>query len=163
MPDITRYQPLITRCIDFEHLSGPPTLISSHVEFTAELLNDASGPTRKSTRYQPLTASRINFDTNTLETIPLIASRIDWNEGRLTSSECEPHSGSGTPGLPEPGSHNPTIPASKGKIPKPSGEPGRPNSGGYNAERLLTLTYGWKKADYEKLSVRILFRSFFTC
>jgi hypothetical protein len=37
-----------------------------------------------------------------------------------------------------------------GKIPKPHGEAGRPNSGGYNLKESL----GWTKTDFEKIQVR---------
>ena len=41
-------------------------------------------------------------------------------------------------------------------VPKPRGEPGKPNSGGYSVEGLLIETYGWTKQQVDDLKVRTI-------
>lgn len=42
------------------------------------------------------------------------------------------------------------------KIPKPTGEPGRPNSGGYALESMMINDYGWTKETFDDITVSIV-------
>lgn len=116
-------------------------------------------------RPQPLIAPRIEFAREPPPSLPSIKSRIEFTLERLAAQaqlddggpdavidlEMEPdlsgaRAGSSTPQF---------VQASLKKIPKPSGEPGRPFSGGYCLTSVLVGTHKWSEQSVEDLTVRL--------
>lgn len=124
-------------------------------------------------RHRPLLTPRIEFKLAPLPPLPSITSRIEFTperlarvqkgKGRAVNQRARFGSVSGNDGdelQPVPGSSNsrdrsPRI-TSSNMIPKPSGEPGRPGSGGFSVDEVLMETHNWSKESVDKLMVRKL-------
>jgi hypothetical protein len=122
-------------------------------------------------RHRPLIASRIEFVLEPPPPLPSIRSRIEFTPQRLAYSNanqaCVEAVGEETRNpmttMAESSSiiRPPTAPSQRlglsqsTKIPKPSGEPGRPTSGGYCLIEVLVKTHKWSKVHVDELSVCI--------
>lgn len=109
--------------------------------------------------------SRIEFTLVPPPALPSITPRIEFTPARLAyrnkgkepdAPALEPRGNGSTP-HPDPevapplATLLPRQPSSK--IPKPGGEPGRPGSGGFCVETVLTKDHNWTEESLEKLKV----------
>lgn len=111
-------------------------------------------------RPQPLIAPRIEFAREPPPSLPSIKSRIEFTLERLAA---QAQSDNGGPDavidlemeLDLSGARAESSTPSLKKIPKPSGEPGRPFSGGYCLTSVLVGTHKWSEQSVEDLTVRL--------
>lgn len=101
-------------------------------------------------RHPPLIASRIEFSFASPPPLPSISQRINFGGGRLTHpDDIGGGEGGGNDGgndVDRDPTRTPTTPRTRSKkIHKPAGEPGRPGSGGYCTETILTKSHNWSK------------------
>lgn len=142
--------------------------MKEHLSFFAETMLS---------RHLPLITNRIHFASSAMAPLPTITPRADLpflgvnippgsgnpaereltpsEDSRESSPENKPNVNDGESELSELselesdiGSDEALRPAQK--IPKPSGEPGRPNSGGYSIEDALV---SWGKDEFGKVTV----------
>lgn len=114
-------------------------------------------------RHLPLITTRIKFTANKISALPAITARTFFATEESESRALTPsaHSISGNEESndyilddeselsDDPGEED-DFPATR--IPKPAGEPGRPNSGGYSLEDALAT---WSREEFGKVMVRI--------
>jgi hypothetical protein len=122
-------------------------------------------------RHLPLITTRINFTANKVSALPVITARTFFAKGESESRALTPsvHSISrneesndyilddvhivdndGESELSDDPGEQDNFPATR--IPKPAGEPGRPNSGGYSLEDALAT---WGREELGKVMVHI--------
>lgn len=130
-------------------------------------------------RHSPLITSRIEFRLGSPPPLPSITPRIEFTSERLSYSRRRvvrkeitisgnspkgrgnsDNFGNSSPSnnlsiLEEPAQALPTLPhlLKRDKIPKPTGEPGRPGSGGHCIDTVLINSHNWSKEALEKLTV----------
>lgn len=117
-------------------------------------------------RHRPLIAARIEFLVEPLPLIQSIRSRIEFTPERLAYSDKPQTLHEATnddvnaqtePALAQVDDVEPSRPTLVRrvalKIPKPSGEPGRPLSGGYCLSSTLVNVHNWSEKSVEELTV----------
>lgn len=118
-------------------------------------------------RHHPLIAARIEFLVEPLPLIPSIKSRIEFTPERLVYSDKSQTLHEATddganaqtePAVAQVDNVEPSRPTlvrqtPTFKIPKPSGEPGRPLSGGYGLSSTLVNVHNWSEKSVEELTV----------
>lgn len=107
-------------------------------------------------RPYPLHSARIEFITLPPPPFPPTAARMEFGPDNPTATvDPEAPDASSEPEDEPP--QNLETPRTRSsvnrKIPRPHGEPGRPNSGGFNLATELAKT-GWSKKSVEQLAVR---------
>lgn len=130
---LLRHHPLITPCIEFQ-LAPPPPLpnITPRTEFGPENLVprrrtlEEDGPTRESKRRRLSTSGRV-------------PDQVYQDEDSDRDSD-----------QPLPSA---LLPGPSTLIPKPTGEPGRPGSGGFCLEDALVRVHGWSQREVDELQV----------
>ena len=162
---IERHQPLITpRLVFAPKASSPPPIISARMEFPSISVpsfiqkkrntTPKSAPNRHSTPRRDATqekqAPESNMDVD-FETRPKHALTIDTRR----SVTFKNHEDLGSPLSPLPNEDDELESEEDGrvdkKIPKPPGEAGRPQSGGYNLQSEL----GWNDRTYDSILVSL--------
>lgn len=149
MAAIRRHLPLITARVKFseEVTTGHPRATHA-IDFGYIKQKRASSPVLRRSPSVPPTDDTIDTGSDT----GLSPSWIDYDDEDVAMvgavDDREEHAGN------RDGAGPSTIPPTKRslgkKIPKPVGEAGRPNCGGYNLEKKLK----WKKEDFEEIKVR---------
>jgi hypothetical protein len=122
-------------------------------------------------RHCPLITSRIEFSA-AASTLPSITPRIEFTADRLSYATGEQRAPNGGPGVDLVGSGEGdtnsydgsgsgsgsesgqvSLRNRKNKIQKPTGEPGRPGSGGYCLETILVRNHKWSKEMLGEITV----------
>lgn len=101
---------------------------------------------------EPLLTSRVEFKLIPRAPLSSIASRIEFTEARLVNPGGDDRQNIDVANLPPPPEPPRRNLRNTNKIMKPHGEPGRPNSGGFNVEAALKAG-GWARDDVEALTV----------
>ncbi|KAG5349106.1 hypothetical protein C0989_005842 [Termitomyces sp. Mn162] len=105
-------------------------------------------------RPYPLHSARIEFNTLPPPPFPPTAARMEFGSDNPNAAmDAEARDADSEPDLEPP--HSPETPRTRSsisrKIPRPHGEPGRPNSGGFNLAIELAKT-GWSRKSVEQLA-----------
>lgn len=129
-------------------------------------------------KHHPLITPRIDFRPAPPPDVPVLTTRIDYTPdhfkiGRLESSvahqpsqlhrerSCTPELLSSVQRSRSPSEDGesqarlsaPAQPSTSALIFEPSGQPGRPGSGGYCLEDVLRQTHGWTKSSIDRFNV----------
>jgi hypothetical protein len=110
---------------------------------------------------QPLIAAQIEYTLAPAPPLPSITPHIEFTAERLAYCQVEvrrdiidlSNIGPSDESTAESSTRVGLRSASKTKIPKPTGESGRPGSGGFCVEDSLVKTHGWTEDSVKKLIV----------